>query len=63
MGNLIDDLLSFSRIGRVETKKTQVSLEELVKEIVAERTSGRRRGEPLHGRSMRFRPVTAIVQC
>ena len=36
MGNLIDDLLSFSRIGRAETKKTQVSLEQLVKEIVAE---------------------------
>jgi K+-sensing histidine kinase KdpD len=36
MGNLIDDLLSFSRIGRAETRKTQVSLEQLVKEIVAE---------------------------
>jgi light-regulated signal transduction histidine kinase (bacteriophytochrome) len=36
MGNLIDDLLSYSRIGRAETKKTQVNLEQLVKEIVAE---------------------------
>jgi signal transduction histidine kinase len=36
MGTLIDDLLGFSRIGRAETKKTQVSLGQLVKEVVAE---------------------------
>ena len=36
MGNLIDDLLAFSRIGRVETKKAEVDLERLVGEVVAE---------------------------
>ena len=44
MGNLIDDLLAFSRIGRAETNKTRVSLDEVVKEAVAEvgkDTSGR----------------------
>lgn len=36
MGMLIDDLLSFSRIGRAETRVTMVSLEQLVKEIQGE---------------------------
>jgi K+-sensing histidine kinase KdpD len=36
MGALIDDLLAFSRIGRAETKKRLVSLDQLVKEVVAE---------------------------
>ena len=36
MGDLIDDLLSFSRIGRAETHKKSVSLGQLVEEALSE---------------------------
>jgi light-regulated signal transduction histidine kinase (bacteriophytochrome) len=36
MGTLIDDLLGFSRIGRAETMKAAVNLEQLAREAVAE---------------------------
>jgi PAS domain S-box-containing protein len=36
MGNLIDDLLAFSRIGRAETRTARVSLDALVKEVLEE---------------------------
>jgi light-regulated signal transduction histidine kinase (bacteriophytochrome) len=36
MGVLIDDLLSFSRMGRTEISKLQVDLDELVRDIIQE---------------------------
>jgi PAS domain S-box-containing protein len=36
MGTLIDDLLAFSRIGRVETQKAAVNLDHLLKEALSE---------------------------
>jgi light-regulated signal transduction histidine kinase (bacteriophytochrome) len=36
MGGLIDDLLAFSKIGRVEAQMTLVNLDQLVKEVVTE---------------------------
>jgi light-regulated signal transduction histidine kinase (bacteriophytochrome) len=40
MGDLIDDLLAFSRIGRAETRKAAVNLDELARDVVAEAGQG-----------------------
>jgi light-regulated signal transduction histidine kinase (bacteriophytochrome) len=74
MGNLIDDLLGFSRIGRAETNKSAVDLERLVREVVSElgqETKDREiawkisplpicYGGPLHAESGPYEPA---VQC
>lgn len=36
MGNLVDDLLAFSRIGRAEPQKTTIHLKQLVKDAIGE---------------------------
>jgi light-regulated signal transduction histidine kinase (bacteriophytochrome) len=56
MGNLIDDLLAFSRVGRAETKKMLVSLEQLVKEVVAEF------GQETKGRDIEWK-IAALPVC
>jgi PAS domain S-box-containing protein len=56
MGNLIDDLLAFSRIGRAETRKTMLSLQQLVQEAVAEA------GQDREGRNIVWR-VGALPAC
>ena len=56
MGNLIDDLLTFSRIGRAETQMTSVSLDQLVKEVLAELR------QETHGRDITWK-ISALPAC
>jgi len=56
MGNLIDDLLAFSRIGRTETRTTQVDLKQLVDEVVAEI------GQDANGRDIAWK-IGALPVC
>ena len=73
MGHLIDDLLGFSRIGRAETNKSEVDMESLVGEVVAElgqetkdrnidwnRTASGLLRRPFHAES---RPYEPALQC
>ena len=63
MGNLIDDLLAFSRIGRAETKRGPVNLQQLVKRGRRGESTRTRAGGTLRGRSARFRSVTETAPC
>ena len=56
MGNLIDDLLGFSRIGRAETIKVAVDLEQLVTTVIAEL------GEDTNGRDVSWK-IGALPVC
>jgi light-regulated signal transduction histidine kinase (bacteriophytochrome) len=56
MGNLIDDLLAFSRIGRAETSRTKVDLKQLVDEVVAEI------GQDTRGRNIAWK-IGALPVC
>jgi light-regulated signal transduction histidine kinase (bacteriophytochrome) len=56
MGNLIDDLLAFSRIGRADTKKADVNLEQIVREAVAEI------GRDMKGRDIVWK-IAALPTC
>ena len=56
MGNLIDDLLAFSRIGRAESRKREVDLAQLVKEVVAEA------GQDTRGRDIAWK-IGALPVC
>jgi light-regulated signal transduction histidine kinase (bacteriophytochrome) len=49
MGVLIDDLLSFSRVGRNEMSKSRVNLDELVQEVIQEA------GPEIEGRAVQWK--------
>ena len=57
MGSLIDNLLAFSRMGRAEVKRTQVNMDDLMKEVLKE---ARREAE---GRTIEWEmdPLPAVL--
>lgn len=67
MGNLIDDLLAFSGIGRAESKATTVDLQQRVKEVVSEigqQTKGKDISWTISGTSsLLWRPCAAEASC
>ena len=62
MGSLVDDLLAFSRIGRAETQKTTINLEQLVKAVIGEIALDTQARKIIGGSGV-CRLVTAIPRC
>ena len=62
MGNLIDDLLAFARVGHAELQKTEINLDELVRETLND-FQATRRSETLSGKSTRCQRCGRTVPC
>ena len=63
MGQLIDDLLAFSRIGQAEMQKTEVNLDRLVQEALRDFQGGDEGAEALSGTSTRCRRCGPTGPC
>jgi signal transduction histidine kinase len=57
MGQLIDDLLEFSRTGRKEMNKTRIQPDEMVKEVIRDLTQNQN-GHPIH---IRIEPLATAL--